>query len=57
METENEVKKIQETLRVSNESNHKDDKILKMFSLWKALRIKFGLEDLQETTGKHQRKE
>ena len=57
MEAENEVKKIQETLRVSNKSNHKDDKILKMFSLWKALRIKFGLEDLQETTGKHQRKE
>ena len=40
MKTENEVKKIEEILRVSNESNHKDDEILKMFSLWKALKIK-----------------
>ena len=40
MKTENEVKKIEEILRDSIESNHKDEEILKMFSLWKALRIK-----------------
>ena len=35
-----EVKKIQEILRDSIESNHKDDEFLGMFSLWKALGIK-----------------
>ena len=40
VETENEVKKIQEILTASVELNHQNDKILKKFSLWKALRIK-----------------
>ena len=40
VETENEVKKIQEVLRVSIESNHQNDEIFKKFSLWKALEIK-----------------
>ena len=40
METENEVKKIQEILRVLIELNYKDDEILEKFSIWKALRIK-----------------
>ena len=35
-----EVKKIQEILRDSIESNHKDDEFLKKFSFWKALGIK-----------------
>ena len=39
VERENEVKKVQEVLRVSIESNYQDDEILKKFSLWKALRI------------------
>ena len=39
VEAENEVKKIQEILRVSVESNHQNDEILKKFSLWKGLRI------------------
>ena len=40
VETENEVKKLQEVLRVSIEPNHQNDEIFKKFSLWKALRIK-----------------
>ena len=40
METENEAKQIQEILRVSFESSHQNDEILKTFSLKKALRIK-----------------
>ena len=40
METENEVKKIREILRVLIESNYKDDEILEKFSIWKTLRIK-----------------
>ena len=35
-----EVKKIQEILRDSIESNHKYNEILKKLLLWKALRVK-----------------
>ena len=44
--------KIQEILRVSVESNHQTDEILKKFSLWKALLIKCGIRSFTKSCRK-----